>query len=299
MSNITIAMASGTLYKSIYPTHDGYIFYDVSEGTYTHYPDTTMTVGADTGDVWRGYAEFSLNSLSSNMTFTNISLLYHCYNRDEDNHIHECLGERPSTTGSIGDLYDEIGEGTVYADVSDFPIQGFMQSLLFTESQALTDLTNSLSNGWYAIGIQTDDEGSSNLNKYGTIESYGGIPLVLYIEYTYSDSVSIPYPKDIIRQFNRKMVKYQLPDGSFKRKDIGSKGKVLQLIGTLWGATSSDDIEAIEIMMEQGEIITLSGMANTNWNRNWYILDFPVEQHPAYVNRYDYNLVLVEDQYPE
>jgi len=131
---------------------------------------------------YRSYIEWDISSIPDGATITDIIFKYHGYTNNIDCHIHECVGQRPSTAGD-GALYDEIGEGTVYADPAGFPEVGTNKQVDLGAS-ADSDLQNQLTADWFAIGIQSDNEGTKAVSNIRS-EEYASTPdPTLYVEYT-------------------------------------------------------------------------------------------------------------------
>jgi len=140
--------------------------------------------------VYRGYVEWDVSSISDEATISDTDFQYHGHLHDIDAHIHEMLGTRPSTGGNA-DVYNEIGEGTIYADVAGFSVVGTGQEIDLGTS-ADEELASQLSSNWFAIGLQSDNESSWNWNITAIYaEEYSSVnpAPTLYVTYT---STTVP-----------------------------------------------------------------------------------------------------------
>jgi hypothetical protein len=137
----------------------------------------------EAGYITRGYIEWDISSLPTDAIITNVTLKYHGYHAD-DAHIHEMIGTRPSISGD-SDVYNESGEGTVYADVAGFPVTGTDKEINLGIN-AISDLELSITNGWFAIGLQQDNENPTGAYSGIYSEDYASVnpKPSLYVEYT-------------------------------------------------------------------------------------------------------------------
>lgn len=166
------------------PTEDGYISNE--NGFYIRWPgDTNIAIGYDSGEGqrWRGYVEWDVEVIPDGASITQTVFKYSGNWNEIDCHIHEMLGYQP-TLHDEQSIYDEVGEGTVYADPDGFPIASSGQEVDLG-SNANIDLASQLSLDWFAIGIQSDDE-AQNLDSFIYSEEQPGVdpPPTLYVEYT-------------------------------------------------------------------------------------------------------------------
>jgi hypothetical protein len=95
-----------------------------------------------------------------------------------------------------------------------------------------------------------------------------------------------------VRRYSRKIASHVFPDGTSVDFDRGKRAKTVTFTGTQMGGESK--MSNIDDMLDIGGYVTLSGMDNDDLNTDWYIEDFTWEQNEAYVDRYDYTLVLRE-----
>jgi len=179
--SLTIDPASQTLDD---PTEDGYIGND---GYWRAETGDYLEMGSYEGWFRRAYVEWDVSSISG--TITDTIFKYHGSVNTIDCHIHEMLGCQPSVTpdNAAGNqlIFDEAGEGTVYADPVGFPIPGINQQVDLGAA-ADSDLQSQLALDWFAIGIQSDDEGAYGKESFINSEEKAGVtpPPTLYIEYS-------------------------------------------------------------------------------------------------------------------
>jgi hypothetical protein len=119
------------------------------------------------GNIYRGFVEWLIPYFHNSTIFNNLSLIYHGSGNNGDCHIHECVGNRPSTANAQ-DLWNELGEGTEYANESGFPVVAANQQLNFNDN-ATSDFANQTT--WFAIGMQKDVETGGSSSFYS--ENYG------------------------------------------------------------------------------------------------------------------------------
>ena len=165
------------------PTEDG----NVSEVYFRDNSYSRLCINLDPEwDICRAYVEWDTSSIPDQAIITKTVFKYHGSRHDVDAHIHEMLGARPSTSSDQA-VYDEAGEGTVYADLAGFPEVGADKEVDLGSS-ANSDLQSLLDEDWFAIGIQSDNE--NFLAGYSTImsEEYENADPkpTLYAEYTLS-----------------------------------------------------------------------------------------------------------------
>lgn len=252
--------------------------------------------GGANNSYWRMFYEWDLSEIPDNSTIDIIRFLYLGLREDIDCHVHEMLGTRPSSSVSE-DIWTECGEGTIYADVAGFPVDDSNQILSLGESstdQACVDLQSQLSLDWFAIGIQSDNESNVSQSWIGTSERIiGSYKPSLYIEYTTNETITLTQPNKLYFGSIQKLEKHVFPDGSFKRYNVGDGGKVITLVGT---ETSGEaDMNTLDQLRKSGYPVTIAGLDHDELNTTWYISNFKWNKQEAYVDRYDWNLELVED----
>lgn len=160
------------------PTEDGYV-----SNTIRNKGSGTIQFGYDSylSTIVRGYIEWNISSLPQNATITKASLKYSSNSSNPGANINE-MGVRPSTTATISLIFDEAGEGSVYANEASFPVLETNQEIELN-SQARADIKTAIINGWFAIGIQHDSE-ATLLSGIRAEESGSANPKpTLYIEY--------------------------------------------------------------------------------------------------------------------
>jgi len=177
------------------PTEDGHIMFDGATD-YTRDSGILMYVGLDSGYYFRAYVGWDISSIPDSATITDTVFKYHGKTHASDCHIHEMLGCRPSVQpdNDAGNqaIYDEAGEGTVYADPAGFPEAGTGKEQDLGTS-ADSDLQSQLPSDWFAIGIQSDNEA---ISAYSTIysEEYASADPkpTLYVVYMVGDAPNKP-----------------------------------------------------------------------------------------------------------
>lgn len=163
------------------PIEDGFIFLLAGEYLRNNTGDTIETGRVGT-EIERGYVEWDISSIPDSATIIKVVLRYHGEYHTIDCHIHEMLGARPSISGDQA-VYDEAGEGTVYADPADFPVVAANQQVDLGASAA-SDLQSQLSSDWFAIGIQSDSEATPATSAIYSEEYTSADPKpILYVEY--------------------------------------------------------------------------------------------------------------------
>lgn len=171
------------------PTQDGFITYNGE--TYTK--DAGLDyfyAGFVSPNIYRGYVEWDVSSIPEGVIITDTVFKYHGQYNSRDCHIHECVGQRPSTADYEA-LYNEIGGGTVYAEPDGFPIVGINQQVDLGTS-ADSDLESQLSVGWFAIGVQSDSEAEPLGFSRIYCEDFPGTPNpTLYVEYKEAPEVNV------------------------------------------------------------------------------------------------------------
>jgi len=169
------------------PTEDGHIvrYGAVDRSGYAR--DSTGDVirmywssGYQTYAGYRGYVEWDISSIPDGASITKVVLKYHGKATGSGAHIHEMVGTRPSKSSDSA-VYNEAGNGTVYADPSGFPAVGTNKQVDLGASAA-SDLQNQLSSDWFAIGL--DFEGTSAAEIYAEEYSSASPRPTLYVEYT-------------------------------------------------------------------------------------------------------------------
>lgn len=162
-----------------YVIEDGYIY---GEEYYRQNTADFFECGL-TANVRRAYVEWDISSIPDNAIIINTIFKYNGESHNIDCHIHEMLGARPSTSGNQA-VFDEAGEGTVYYDVAGFPVIGVNKEADLGPS-ADSDLQSQLSADWFAIGFQSDDEGTTAASQIRSEEKAAANPKpTLYVEYT-------------------------------------------------------------------------------------------------------------------
>jgi len=184
-------MASITLNN---PTQDGFI--EKYNTTYYHnYIADDLDMGppapAIGGDIFRSYVEWDISDIPDGSTITLVKFKYQGRIYHTDCEV-RAMASQPTaqadTQAGRQVIYDDAGDGTIYAAPSGFPVEGTNKEIDLGED-ACTDLQNGLSANWFAIGIQNIDEVYDEYNdKTNAIraEDFSSVtpPPTLYVEYT-------------------------------------------------------------------------------------------------------------------
>lgn len=137
------------------PTDDGYI----DNRTFTKWNvGAAFNFGNDstTSATYRAYVEWDVSSIPDTATILSVSFEYEGTLHIDDGHIHDMLIARP-TTAANQQIYNDAGNGTVYANVAGFPAVGVNKHINLS-SVACSDLQSQLASNWFAIGLQADNE---------------------------------------------------------------------------------------------------------------------------------------------
>lgn len=261
----------------------------------------TIVVGKRPNDGYlaRGYVEWDISSIPDNANITQVKFIYEGNYNNTDGHILSCLTTQPSSTSEGSGYswwYDELDDGTTYADVAGFPVVGTNQVITLgndESAQACIDLENQLSSDWFAIALVSDDETVIGAEIVSEHDSAANPPPSIYISYAVTLTATLNQPRHITYSNMRKMEKHLFPDGTFKQHDIGAGGKTVVLEGCET-TDAKTTMQTIDSMMNNGEKITVSDMDYDDLNTDWYIKGFRWEQREGYVNIYDWQLTLVE-----
>ena len=185
----TIITGNITL-NSALVVQDGYIVFTPPSTYERVLTSTSLTIGTTT-QTFRSFVWWNLSGLGipENATITKAIFIYHGYQHitGYDAHIHD-LQWNPITT-DVTTVYNDVGDGDVYADVDGFVVVG-TQKQLELNSLARDRIMynyNLYVNPYFAIGMQLDVEGVTG--KYNRIrsEEYVGVNPIptLYLEYQY------------------------------------------------------------------------------------------------------------------
>lgn len=192
------------------PTEDGHVYFQDPNYTRQTALDN-IRVGRELPMVvillFRGYVEWDVTSIPDGSTITDTVFKYEGKENNIDCHIHEMVGTQPSAQAddNAGNqaIWDEAGEGTIYAEPVGFPVVAANQSVDLGAS-ADSDLQNQLAPNWFAIGIQADAEDASYSDIYSEDKTDAPTPKpTLYVEYTLPANPLIGKPlisPDIIKK---------------------------------------------------------------------------------------------------
>lgn len=159
---------------------------DIENGTTRNNTRAYTIAGTSGGSTFRTYVEWIISTIPDTAIIMDTVFKYQGMVNTGDCHIHAMASEplaQPNTPAGNLIIYNDAGEGTVYADPAGFPEVGINKQVDLG-ADADTDLKYQLTHGdWFAIGIQGDSEAGGE--HYGLITTTGGTPiLTLYVVYT-------------------------------------------------------------------------------------------------------------------
>jgi hypothetical protein len=191
-----ILIGPETFSKTYTSFEDGHI-YTNRQNTYNYiHLENTSTNG-----LYRGYIEWNISTIPNDANITNIIFKYSSLNRDGDGDAHiSAMNYRPSSSSSQN-VWNDSGDGTIYANVDGFPVIGNNQEIRNNQeinlgNDAITDLEAALVTNWFAIGFCLDDETllNNNYSKIYSMESTSANPKpTLYVEYSSESEPSTNY----------------------------------------------------------------------------------------------------------
>lgn len=158
------------------PTVDGYVLYNGSIYTLND-TDTSLYISGVAGSNYRAYVKWDVTSISDDATIQDTIFKYHGESSGVDTEIYQIEND-PLAAQAI---YEDARNGTVYADVADFPEIGTDKQIDLGAS-ADSDLQAQLTSNWFAIGLSTGGTtGPSSIYS----EEYGSVtpPPTLYVTY--------------------------------------------------------------------------------------------------------------------
>lgn len=287
-------------------TVDGYITYNREQGTYTKTtsPEWNYTgpYGKSTA-TYRSFFEWDISSIPTNADITRVDFLYDCFIRtgssgSADAHIHECHGQQPSVA-SASDLWTETSEGTAFAAVDGFPVEGENQSVNLgatAAAEACMSVERRLGNeNWFAIGLQCDTE-EDREGVYSAIdgEARSGAARpkpTLHVTYDLTAVSTLNDPANISISHRRIIQQFRFWDGSYSVSDWGRATKGLVIQGVEYSSATTR-MKEIEDMMERGDHVTLGGLPDSEHNTDYMISDISYERRGGNVGIYEYTLSL-------
>jgi len=147
---------------------DGYVVYDGSSYSKSE-ADTELKFGGDQtpdpDESYRAYIKFDITDLSDSITYEQVDL----YTRVADSQTSpdttdiKALPNDPNTR-TASELYGDIGLASVYVNDTSY-FQAVTYRLFNLGSTALSDLNSSLTNDWFGVSFQSNNESSD----YGSI----------------------------------------------------------------------------------------------------------------------------------
>jgi len=305
--SFTLTGSTDIYVKYFQPSYDGYLVYDSDTGLYTtDFDSTTIKIGyVDASHTYnRGFIEWDTSILESGINVIELALL--CETTREtnarDSQIREILGARPKDfyDGSItdGELFAEIGEGTIYYNTAGFMINGAYNQYIDLGTSAETDFETNLTNGWFGIGIQSTNEAYVNylvISKMLSSENVLSRPMpTLKVSYRLNGSatVTLDDPINIRITTGAALGKFNFRDGYYKIYSRGKEKDYLVIEGEEI-TTGEDKVQKIRNYIALGYKMAVSGLSDTNLNTDYYIKDINAEKHEGYCSgRYRYTLTL-------
>jgi len=170
------------------PAFESHMIYD-RDTTYTRGTATYIYSGVTISNLnMRMVFEWDISGIDDGASITDTVFKYESSSNQVDCHIHEMLGVQP--TGEADDnagnqaIFDEAGEGMIYYEAVGFPVVGENQTADLGAT-ADSDLESQLASDWFAIGIQADDEVTTNKRSriYTTTDASPTPPPTLYVVY--------------------------------------------------------------------------------------------------------------------
>ncbi len=183
---------------NITATHDGFLSDFDNDGTCgatTGFISSDLVSSARVGteeaasstDCYRSWFEFDVTSIDNDVVITDTTLFL---DRDSSNGLGTCdfmaMAARPSTSDIEINLWDDMGDGTVYLN-NQVPCISAIQQSYDLGATADTDLQGNLAVNWFAIGVRDGAEsqsGADEWNDYHTLED--GLPLAPVLQITYT-----------------------------------------------------------------------------------------------------------------
>jgi len=163
------------------PTEDGYVYFMTPNYTRDSTSDYIQS-SYSTGMTSRGYVQWGVSSIPDTATITDTVFKYDGHLHETDCHIHAMAAAPSGATNP--NLYADIADGTIYADVAGFPVAGTNKEIDLGAT-ADSDLQGLLASNWFAIGIQSDNEATSAMSLIHSEENVDATPKpTLYVVYT-------------------------------------------------------------------------------------------------------------------
>lgn len=178
MTEVTLSVPAASGDTEYMPDTDEYAWSDVL---------TFFPIGRVGSHICRVYIEWNISSIPDTANIKKAAFRYEGQYHGVDCQVREMRAIRPSTQpfdqASRAAVYAEIGEGTVYASPTGFPVSATYQEVDLGVD-AIVDIQAQLTSGWFAIGIQSVDEGYADGSIIKSEEAYGVTPPpTLYVEY--------------------------------------------------------------------------------------------------------------------
>jgi len=110
-------------------------------------------------------------------------------------------------------------------------------------------------------------------------------------------TLELPQPMNLNMNHSRKTNRYTFPDGGYEVEDMGRQGKTITLNGYIYDKDTSviyEKAQSIADMVHYRSAVSLSGMTDPNFNKEYYIKDFNYEQRGGEPYLYKWALILEE-----
>lgn len=259
-------------------------------GTYSVYGANEIAFIPRSGDnafCTRMTLEWDTTSIPDTSTVTNVNFRYDVTSAPYTIRNCDFTGmsvAQPSTSGSPRDLWNNIGNSTVYVDNSVTCTTVANNKVLDLGASADSDLQAKLAVNWFAVGIKLDSEVRDAGNDYGQLESGGTWDL----EVTYTD---IPAP-DSITDLTADTVGTTTASLSFTPPNLNGESLINYMLNvttpqaspvtTFWMNGSASPFSVIGLT--EGTDYSASASAYTAGGGNWTlanVLNFTTNELPA------------------
>ena len=103
--------------------------------------------------------------------------------------------------------------------------------------------------------------------------------------------VALDTPSNISHGLNKKVNTIIWGDGTDVQDDYGKSGDILKLTGKII-TNAYNSVASINTIMDNQEIVTITGLPDSNHDTDYYIKNFSFKQNSGMIARYDYSLSL-------
>jgi len=264
---------------------------------------TQLYAGEIVGVYFRTFSEWDISSLKHVYSIDDLWVVIHYYSDHDESDIIGIRDGQPSNGSSSTDIWNWIESGTTYIHHTTNWGSNKGNFVFDLGSSARTHLLSDISGSkdFFAIGTRITYESSptdANLVFLSSSSTFAEpSPQRLYVKYTINNVVSLLQPKGLTRHNSRNIEHHKFKSGNFANRDIGSKGRVIRMNGTLSDIGSETSLANIDDMMDEGQPITISGFADATLNSIWLIEDFIWDKKEGYdkgttADIYDWELTL-------